>query len=119
MARDRQHQLVPANLTNIFQPLDITVNKAAKNVIRKNYSAYFKDEVQRQLNEGVDAHEIKVDTRISVLKPLHAVWIVDVYKKLQTERGRQLIVNGFRKAHISEAMVTGRAAPPYPFGDLG
>ena len=69
--------------------------------------------MQRQLNAGVDAHEIKVDTRISVLKPLHAVWIVDVYEKLQSERGRQLIVSGFRKA-----MVTGRAVPADPFVDL-
>ena len=74
--------------------------------------------MQRQLNAGVDAHEIKVDTRISVLKPLHAVWIVDVYEKLQSERGRQLIVNGFSKAHITEAMDTGRAVPADPFVDL-
>ena len=76
--------------------------------------------MQRQLNAGVDAHEIKVDTRISVLKvkPLQAVWRVDVYEKLQSERGRQLIVNGFSKAHITEAMDTGRAVPADPFVDL-
>ena len=35
------HELVPANMTNLFQPLDITVNR----VVRRCYSSYYSGEV--------------------------------------------------------------------------
>ena len=38
------------NLTNKFQPLDITVNKAAKAFIQNMYNEWFSNEVATQLN---------------------------------------------------------------------
>ncbi len=54
----------------------------------------------QQLNRGVLAHDVKVDVRLSVIKPLHAKWIM--YKHLK--ESKELILSGFRKAHISEAV---------------
>ena len=31
------------------------------------------------MKEGKKAHDINVDTRISIMKPLHAKWIVSFY----------------------------------------
>ena len=61
-------------------------------------------EVQRQLTQGVPAHEVKVDVRLSILKPKHADWIVSVFNKFQSEKGRKIILSGFRKSHITEAL---------------
>lgn len=74
--------MVPPNLTNRFQPLDVSVNKAAKNVVRKCYSEYYSGEVQRQLTTGVAAHYVAVDLRLSVLKVKHASWIVEIFNKV-------------------------------------
>ena len=41
--------IVPHNLTNKFQPLDLTVNKAAKAFIQNQYNDWFSDQVTRQL----------------------------------------------------------------------
>ena len=69
--------IVPHNLTNKFQPLDISVNKAAKAFIQNMYNEWFSNEVATQLNRGVDPTEVKVTSKLSHLKPLYTSWIVD------------------------------------------
>ena len=92
--------LVPPNLTNLFQPLDIYVNKVSKAVIKNCYSEFYRDEVTRQLTAGVNPHDVKVDVRIS----LHAKWILEVYNRFQSSRGKNIIINGYRKSHILEVL---------------
>ena len=69
--------IVPHNLTNKFQPLDLTVNKAGKAFIQNQYNDWFSDQVARQLKSGKDPTDIKVSSKLSDLKPLHTSWIVD------------------------------------------
>ena len=54
------------------------------------------------LNRGVEVQDVKVDVRLSTIKPLHARWIIDMYKHLKDSK--ELVLSGFRKAHISEAV---------------
>ena len=44
---------------------------------------------------------IKITSELSNLKPLHALWIVDLYKHLSDNQ--EIIVNGFDSVWISEA----------------
>ena len=39
-------------------------------------------EVQKQMESGNRTHEIEVDLKLSVLKPLHATWLVSLYNHL-------------------------------------
>ena len=48
-----QAVFVPHNLTNKFQPLDITVNKLAKSFISNKYKEWFSKQVSRQLEKGI------------------------------------------------------------------
>lgn len=110
--------LVPPNLTNLYQPLDVSVNRAAKSTIHKLYSAYYREEVTKQLEAGKQPHDVQVDLRISTLKPLHAKWIVKVYDRFQTQKGKDIIVNGFRRAGILEAINYTEFPEQDPFKDL-
>ena len=74
----------------------------AKNVVRKCYSQYYSSEVQRQLAAGVGTHDVAVHLRLSVLKPNHANWIIEMYNKFQSDKGVTIIKSVFRKAYISE-----------------
>ena len=94
--------IVPHNLTNKFQPLDLTVNKATKAFIQNQYNDWFSDQVARQLKSGKDPTDIKVSSKLSDLKPLHASWIVDLYKHMQGDD--ELILKGFKEAGIYEAI---------------
>ena len=94
--------IVPNNMTHLFQPLDLTVNKFAKSVIRDCYSKYYSEEVEVQLNNGILPTDVKVDIKLLTLKPLHAKWIESIYSEMQSKR--ELIINGFKKAGIIDAL---------------
>lgn len=94
--------IVPHNLTSKFQPLDLTVNKPAKAFISAKYNSWFSQQVSEQLALGIEPSKIKVSSKLSDIKPLHAQWIVDLYHHMYKEK--DTIINGFRSAGITEAI---------------
>ena len=91
---------VPNNWTNYFQPLDLTVNKSSKDFLRKQAQSWYSQEIVKQMEAGKRSDEIKVDVRVSVVKPLHAKWIVQYY---DYARGKpQLIINGWKESGIMD-----------------
>ena len=63
---------IPNNLTNEFQPLDLTVNRTCKSYLQKQTEEWLSNQVEAQIQNGIKPENVKVDMRISVLKPLHA-----------------------------------------------
>ena len=55
---------------------------------------------QSKSNEVASSSDVKVCLKLSVMKPLHAKWIVDLHHHLKADK--EMIVNGFRAAGISE-----------------
>ena len=113
-------QHVPNNYTNLFQPLDISVNKSAKSFISDKYQEWYASEVTSQLGKGIDPYNVKVDVKLTVLKPIHTRWIIDFYKHMQTSGSK--VKAGFRKTLISEAAKEDEALINLcenPFQDIG
>ena len=71
-----EYVYVPANMTHFFQPLDLTVNGCAKQRMKKEFVTYYSSAIKQQLDSGKQLEDIEVDFRLSVLKPLHAKWLV-------------------------------------------
>ena len=84
-------------MTHFFQPLDLTVNRSAKQFMRKYYSEI----VQHKLENGESVEDIEVDLRLTAIKPLHAQWLVSMYNFFTTRKGTQVIHKGWKKAGIS------------------
>ena len=98
----RSSSWATANMTNIFQPRDVSVNKAAKDLMRASYCSYY--QVLKQLQAGVAPHDVKVDRTFKAINVMHADWIVNAWKDLCSERGRSIILKGFRKSGIRDAL---------------
>ena len=94
--------IVPHNLTKKFQPREISVNKTAKAFIQNQYNDWFSNKVSVQLKKGTDPADIKITSKLSNLKLLHASWIVDLYKHLSDNQ--EIIVDGLDSTEISEAV---------------
>ena len=92
--------IVPHNLTNKFQPLDISINQSAKKFISNKFNAWYADRVSKQLSNGVAPGDVKVSLKLSDLKPLHARWIVEIYNHLKHQNDS--IIKGFDAAGHSE-----------------
>ena len=104
---------VPANMTHLFQPLDLTVNGAAKKLARKEFIQYYSTAVQQQLQSGKSVEEIEVDLRMSIIKPLHAQWLVNIYTYFTSaSHGREIILKGWKKAGISGLLDGTTILPP-------
>ena len=67
-----------------------------------NYSKYYADEVKVQLDNGILATDVKVDVKLSTLKPMHAKWLMELYDKMQSKSN--MIIKGFKKAGITDAI---------------
>ena len=91
---------VPPNMTHFFQPLDLTVNQSAKHFMRNKFIAYYSDAVKQELDKGSQIEDIEVDLRLTAIKPLHAQWLVKMYDFFTSEKGRQIILKGWKKAGI-------------------
>ena len=68
--------LVPNNMTQLFQPLDLTVNKHCKSYLKRLFSEWYAQQIENQLSLGKKVEEIKIEFRLTTLKPLHAKWLV-------------------------------------------
>ena len=96
--------LLPANTTDRLQPMDISVNKPAKEFLKRCFSDWYSEQIQKQL-EGCDIESTElqpVDLSLPRLKELGAKWMVEMSEYLA--ENPQIIVNGFIKSGIAGAL---------------
>lgn len=91
---------VPANMTHFFQPLDLTVNGSTKKYMKKKFIIYYSSCVKQQLDNGKQLEDIDVDFRLTIIKPLHAQWLVDMFNFLSSQKGADIIIKGWTKAGV-------------------
>ena len=85
---------VLANCTDRLQPLDLSINKPAKEFLRKEFQNWYAQQICKQLDEKVNE---PVDLGMRIMKPLGAQWLVNMYEYLSHS---DFSVNGFRAAGI-------------------
>ncbi|KAJ8306699.1 hypothetical protein KUTeg_015740 [Tegillarca granosa] len=93
---------IPPNCTDKLQPMDLSVNKCAKDFLKEQFQQYYANEVIKQQEKGISVEEIKIDLSLTNLKPLGARWLLKLYHFLKSNP--DTIYNGFHKAGIAEAV---------------
>ena len=96
--------IVPHNLTNKFQSLDITLNKPAKSFISNKYNEWFPSRFHSNLRKVYRLQMLKYLLVLSSLSVLsyHAKWILELYNHLCLQN--KIILNGFKAASITDAV---------------
>ena len=96
--------LLPANTTDRLQPMDLSVNKAAKAFLRQKFEKWYSDQIVKQLKgkniEVIELQPIPLD--LVKLKELMAQWLVEMADYIADNP--LIIVNGFIKAGIPGAL---------------
>ena len=63
-----------------LQPLDLSMNKAAKEHMHSKFQDWYADKVMQQIDKNEDFEPI--DLRLSRMKPLGAQWAISLYNLL-------------------------------------
>jgi len=88
--------IVPPNCTDRLQLLDVSVNWAAKQFLRDKFENYNNNAAQKSSGNDIKA----VDVRLSIIKPLAAKWMIDLYDYFVAHP--QIIKNGFKHVGITD-----------------
>jgi hypothetical protein len=96
--------LLPPNTTDRLQPLDISVNKPAKDFLKRKFEDWYSGEIMKQLEgKEIESAELQpISLGMPVLKELGAKWMVEMAAYFGDNP--QIVVNGFVKAGIAEAL---------------
>ncbi len=92
------HVFVPPNLTNHFQPLDLNVNAFAKQFLKRKFESWYADKVTQEVNTGKDVYSISIETKLSIVKPLHAKWLISLYDHMKNNP--EMVTKSFKMAKI-------------------
>ena len=105
---------VPANLTYLFQPLDVQggPNGHAKRFMKKKFTLWYADQVKSELDKGKKTEEIDISMKLSILKPLHAKCLIDLYNYMTLPDGQAVLLKGQKVAGITEAVRKGSNSLP-------
>ena len=113
---------VPANLTYLFQPLDVQggPNGYVKRMMKNKFTLWYADQINRALDEGKILENIEVSLKLSMVKPLHAKWILEVYNHMSSSEGKAICLKGWDVAGISGAVKKGLREMAHidPFNDI-
>ena len=90
--------IVPPNCTDRLQPLDISVNKPAKEFLRSKFQTWYASQVSIQVQSGSTI----IDLKLSTMKPLGANWLIEIHDYFK--KRPEIIMNGFKAAGIVDVL---------------
>lgn len=94
-----EYVFVPASCTGELQPNDLAVNSLLKGAIREKFTKWYAACVKAMLDKGSSPSSIKVDLRASVVKPIHAAWLIETYEEIA--KREVAIRSGFVQAGLA------------------
>jgi hypothetical protein len=95
---------IPACCTSELQPLDLVINRVFKHLMAEQFSNWYASQVASQLGDEEDNVEmVKVQLQLSVIKPLHAGWLMESISRLSEKHN--LVYDAFEKAGIMDVLL--------------
>ena len=77
---------------------------------KRAFSAYFTSCITHEMlrKPGKDVTRIEIDSKLSTLKPRHSKLMKEIYEWLLTDKGKGIILSGWRSAGIMDCVKNGR-----------
>ena len=98
---------VPGNTTSELQPLDLSVNSCLKRELKQRFTSWYADKVCSAMkihrdDDTAAVASISPDLRLSLLKPLHAKWLIQSFETVSCRS--DLIQRGWQQAGVCTAL---------------
>lgn len=98
---------ISPNLTSLLQPNDQLVNRVLKNRLQREYQEYYTKEFLREMKCGTPLSEIRIDTRLSVIKTRQAARVVAAFLSVS----KDIILKSWRIAGLFADVVEDNGDP--------
>lgn len=108
---------LPNNMTHSLQSLDLLVNGRVKPWLCVNdlHTDWFAEEIRAVQKSGVELESIeikKLKMTLTVMEPLHARWLFELFNIMTTDQWKKAIISGWEVPGISEAIKIGLSQLP-------
>ncbi len=75
---------VPASCTGLFQPCDVGLQRLFKHTVKQSASQFFVDHIQRKQIHKTAPEDIRLPTKIGILRDATPLWIMNAIQYLNT-----------------------------------
>ena len=88
--------------------------------MKQKFTNWYSSEVMRELDKGNDLEAIEIKLKLSVKKPLHAAWGIDLYNYFTSPKGLEICIKGWKVTGIFDAinMTLSKLPSLDPFADI-
>ena len=91
--------IIPPNCTDKLQPLDVSINKPAKEYLQSKFQSRYANKITSQLRAGLSSSALQpVAMQLSIMKLIGAKWMMDLHDYIKSKP--ELVINGFRNVGI-------------------
>ena len=102
-------QSVPANFTYLFQPLDVQdgPNGFVKRLMKKKFRDWYAAQITFAMDDGWELVSIDIELKLSIIKPLHAKWMMEFYNEMTSAEEKQVYLKEWKVSCIKGAVKPG------------
>ena len=80
--------------------------------MKRKFTVWYADQVQHAMDAGKSMEEIDIDLKLSVLKPLHASWLIELFDHVTSPAGKDVSLKGWKVAGITDIVKKGTSRLP-------
>ena len=96
--------------------MDLNENGHAKEFLKRKFECWYDQQITSQFEGGSSVYDIQITLKLSVIKPIHAKWLLGLYDQLRNSS--DTIINWFAMDGIKDVLMMELLLED-PFADLG
>ena len=88
--------------------------------MKKKFSDWYPAQITHAMDDSRELDYIDIELKLSIIKPLHAKWMIEVYNKMTSAEGKEVCLKGWEVSGIKGAVELGVTKLPDldPFDDI-
>ena len=75
--------------------------------MKKKFTNWYVDQITQAMDKGQELEQIEIPLKLSIVKPLHAKWLIEMYNEMTSADGKQVCLKGWQVAGIKDAVTQG------------